>query len=150
MALISWWLVAEGDVGAAGALVAQRLAQRGQTRGCGGVAVVPSGDRDVAGHGATRPGRSAERAESEFVAHRGDRIGRVVLAEQLAGEGFTLRGGIGRDAPTLLCYAALASDALWLYAFGPALALLRAELGFSYALLGLYSALWSAGAALVG
>jgi MFS family permease len=55
-----------------------------------------------------------------------------------------------RDAPTLLCYAALASYAFWLYAFGPALALLRAELHFSYTLLGVYSALWSAGAALVG
>lgn len=50
----------------------------------------------------------------------------------------------------MLCYGALASYAFWLYAFGPALALLRAELGFSYTLLGLYSALWAAGAALVG
>ncbi len=33
---------------------------------------------------------------------------------------------------------------------GPALALLRAELHFSYALLGVYSAIWSAGAALAG
>jgi MFS family permease len=55
-----------------------------------------------------------------------------------------------RDAPTLLCYGALAGYAFWLYAFGPALALLQAELHFSYTLLGVYSALWSAGAALVG
>ncbi len=55
-----------------------------------------------------------------------------------------------RDAPTLLCYAALAAYAFWLYAFGPALALLREELHFSYTLLGAYSALWAAGAALVG
>jgi MFS family permease len=55
-----------------------------------------------------------------------------------------------RDGPTLLSYGALAGYAFWLYAFGPALALLRAELHFSYALLGAYSALWSAGAVLVG
>jgi hypothetical protein len=36
-----------------------------------------------------------------------------------------------RDAPTLLCYGALAAYAFWLYAFGPALALLRAELHLS-------------------
>src|ERR1700757_2530271 len=40
--------------------------------------------------------------------------------------------------------------AFWLYAFGPALALLQAELRFSYTMLGVYSALWSAGAALAG
>jgi MFS family permease len=62
----------------------------------------------------------------------------------LAGEAFS------RDAPTLLSYAAVAGYAFWLYAFGPALALLRAELHFSYALLGSYSALWAAGAALAG
>jgi MFS family permease len=55
-----------------------------------------------------------------------------------------------RDAPTLLCYGAVAGYAFWLYAFGPALALLRTELHFSYTLLGVYSALWSAGATLVG
>jgi predicted MFS family arabinose efflux permease len=55
-----------------------------------------------------------------------------------------------RDAPTLLCYGALASYAYWLYAYGPALALLRTELHFSYAVLGVYSAIWSAGAALAG
>jgi MFS family permease len=55
-----------------------------------------------------------------------------------------------RDAPTLLSYGALAGYAFWLYAFGPALALLQAELHFSYTLLGVYSALWAAGAALAG
>jgi len=55
-----------------------------------------------------------------------------------------------RDAPTRLSYAALAAYAFWLYAFGPALALLRAELHFSYAVLGAYSALLAAGAALAG
>jgi MFS family permease len=64
---------------------------------------------------------------------------------------YTTRGpAFHRDAPTLLSYAALAGYAFWLYAFGPALALLQAELRFSYTLLGVYSALWSAGAALVG
>ena len=55
-----------------------------------------------------------------------------------------------RDAPTLLSYGALAGYAFWLYAYGPALALLRAELHFSYGVLGVYSALWAAGAALAG
>lgn len=55
-----------------------------------------------------------------------------------------------RDRPTVLSYAALASFTLWLYAFGPSLALLRAELDFSYTVLGLYSVLWSLGAAAAG
>ena len=55
-----------------------------------------------------------------------------------------------RDATTLLSYGALAGYAFWLYAYGPALALLRAELHFSYGVLGVYSALWAAGAALAG
>lgn len=55
-----------------------------------------------------------------------------------------------RDAPTRLSYGALAAFAFWLYAFGPALALLRGELHFSYGLIGVYSAVWSAGAALAG
>jgi MFS family permease len=55
-----------------------------------------------------------------------------------------------RDAPTVLCYAALAAYAFWLYAYGPALALLRSELRFSYTLLGVYSAVWPAGAGLAG
>jgi MFS family permease len=49
-----------------------------------------------------------------------------------------------------LSYGALAGYAFWLYAYGPALALLRAELHFSYGVLGVYSALWAAGAALAG
>jgi MFS family permease len=63
------------------------------------------------------------------------------------------RDGYGetfRDAPTLLCYGALAGYAYWLYAYGPALALLRSELHFSYTMLGVYSAIWSVGAALAG
>ena len=55
-----------------------------------------------------------------------------------------------RDAPTLLCYGAIGVYAFWLYAYGPALALLQTELHFSYTVLGVYSALWSAGAALTG
>lgn len=55
-----------------------------------------------------------------------------------------------RDGPTLLCYSTVAAYAFWLYAFGPALSLLRAELHFSYAMVGVYSALWSAGTVLVG
>jgi MFS family permease len=55
-----------------------------------------------------------------------------------------------RDAPTLLCYAVLAAFAFWRYAFGLAPALLRAELHFSYTLIGVYSALWSVGTVLVG
>lgn len=55
-----------------------------------------------------------------------------------------------RDGPTVLSYAALGCYTFWLYAFGPAVTLLRDELGFSYTLLGLYSVLWSVGAALAG
>ncbi len=55
-----------------------------------------------------------------------------------------------RDAPTVLAYAALGCFTFWLYAFGPAVTLLREELGFSYTLLGIYSVLWSVGAALAG
>jgi MFS family permease len=55
-----------------------------------------------------------------------------------------------RDLPTRLCYAAVASYAFWLYAFGPALALLRVELHISYTMIGVYSALWAGGAALAG
>ena len=63
---------------------------------------------------------------------------------RLGGEAFR------RDAPTLLCYGAIAVYAFWLYAYGPELALLQTELHFSYTVLGVYSALWSAGAALTG
>jgi MFS family permease len=59
-------------------------------------------------------------------------------------------GAAFRDAPTLLCYGALAGFAFWIYAYGPALALLQAELHFSDTVLGVYSALWAAGAALTG
>lgn len=55
-----------------------------------------------------------------------------------------------RDAPTVLSYAALGCYTFWLYAFGPAVTLLREELDFSYTLLGIYSVLWSVGAALAG
>jgi MFS family permease len=55
-----------------------------------------------------------------------------------------------RDGPTVLCYATISSYAFWLYAFGPALALLRTELHFSYTMLGVYSVLWSGGAAVAG
>jgi len=55
-----------------------------------------------------------------------------------------------RDLPTRLCYAAVAAYAFWLYAFGPALALLRVELHISYTMIGVYSALWAGGAALAG
>ena len=55
-----------------------------------------------------------------------------------------------RDTPTLLCYGVLASFAFWRYAFGLAPALLRAEMHFSYTLVGVYSALWSFGTVLVG
>src|ERR1700734_1762398 len=39
----------------------------------------------------------------------------------------TDRDATSRDAPTWLSYSALAAYAFWLYAFGPALALLREE-----------------------
>jgi predicted MFS family arabinose efflux permease len=55
-----------------------------------------------------------------------------------------------RDAPTVLSYAALGCFTFWLYAFGPAVTLLREELGFSYSVLGAYEAFWSGGAALAG
>jgi cyanate permease len=59
-------------------------------------------------------------------------------------------GPFVRDAPTVLSYAALACYTFWLYAFGPALALLREELHFSYTVLGVYSALWPVGTAAAG
>jgi predicted MFS family arabinose efflux permease len=55
-----------------------------------------------------------------------------------------------RDGPTVLSYAALGCFTFWLYAFGPSLTLLRAELEFSYTLLGVYSVVWAGGAALAG
>jgi MFS family permease len=55
-----------------------------------------------------------------------------------------------RDAPTVLSYAVLGCWTFWLYAFGPAVTLLRAEFGFSYTLLSVYQVLLSVGAALAG
>ena len=55
-----------------------------------------------------------------------------------------------RDAPTVLSYAVLGCYTFWLYAFGPAVTLLRAELGFSYSVLAAYQVFWSGGAALAG
>ncbi|MGI5133151.1 MFS transporter [Pseudonocardia sp. CA-107938] len=55
-----------------------------------------------------------------------------------------------RGAPTVLSYAALLCFTFWNYGYGPALTLLRAELHFSYTLLGVYTAAWSAGAVLTG
>ncbi|WP_405102358.1 MFS transporter [Micromonospora sp. NBC_01412] len=55
-----------------------------------------------------------------------------------------------RDRPTVLSYSALGAYTFWLYAFGPALALLRSESGFSYTMLSVYSAVWAAGSALAG
>ncbi|MHB8296282.1 MAG: MFS transporter [Acidimicrobiales bacterium] len=66
--------------------------------------------------------------------------------DEVAGAG----SGFCRDRPTLLSYGALGAYAFWLYAFGPALALLRSELHLSYTLVGIYSALWAAGATGVG
>lgn len=55
-----------------------------------------------------------------------------------------------RDTPTWLSYAMLGCFTFWLYAFGPAVTLLRDELDFSYTVLGLYEVFWSGGAALAG
>jgi MFS family permease len=60
------------------------------------------------------------------------------------------RSEFRRDAPTRLSYAALMCFAFWVYGYGPALALLRDELHFSYAVLGVYSATWSVGTVLTG
>ena len=65
---------------------------------------------------------------------------------------YTSRGqtSLYRDASTVLAYSALTCFAFWNYAYGPALALLRSELEFSYTLLGVYTAAWSAGPVLTG
>src|SRR3954471_24386302 len=55
-----------------------------------------------------------------------------------------------RDAATVLSYAALVCFAFWNYGYGPALALLRGELHFSYTLLGVCSAACAPGAAVAG
>jgi predicted MFS family arabinose efflux permease len=54
-------------------------------------------------------------------------------------------GVFTRGRPTLLSYSALAAYTFWLYGFGPALALLRDELHFSYTMIGIYSAVWAGG-----
>ncbi|MFI6762844.1 MFS transporter [Micromonospora sp. NPDC050417] len=64
--------------------------------------------------------------------------------------GLTGTDSFVRDAPTVLSYAALGCFTFWLYAFGPAVTLLRDELGFSYSVLGVYQVSWSGGAALAG
>jgi MFS family permease len=58
--------------------------------------------------------------------------------------------GFHRDASTVLGYAGITCFAFWVYAFGPALALLREELQFSYTMLGVYTAAWSGGTVLTG
>jgi MFS family permease len=55
-----------------------------------------------------------------------------------------------RDAPTVLSYSALVCFAFWNYGYGPALALLRGELHFSYTVLGAYTASWAGGAVVTG
>ncbi|GIM97162.1 hypothetical protein Ato02nite_089550 [Paractinoplanes toevensis] len=72
------------------------------------------------------------------------------MAQTLLVYRYTTRDDFVRDAPTVLSYAALAAYTFWLYAFGPAVTLLREELRFSYTLVGFYSVLWSLGAALAG
>lgn len=57
-------------------------------------------------------------------------------------------GALVRDRSTALSYGALGAYAFWLYAFGPAVALLRSDLHFSYAVVGIYSAAWAGGATL--
>jgi MFS family permease len=97
--------------------------------------------------------RSLDRADRHTVSHRhlagrgphgAPTVGGSPQGRQAGGPPFV------RDAPTRLAYAALASYTFWLYAYGPALALLREELGFSYTLLGVYSALWPIGATVAG
>src|SRR4051812_26172629 len=55
-----------------------------------------------------------------------------------------------RDAATVLSYAAVVCFAFWNYGYGPALALLRGELHFSYTLMGVYTAAWSVGTVVTG
>jgi MFS family permease len=50
-----------------------------------------------------------------------------------------------RDASTRLSYLAIGTYAFDLFAFGPALALLRPELHLSYAMVGVHSAAWATG-----
>src|SRR3954447_24012306 len=55
-----------------------------------------------------------------------------------------------RDRSTVLAYAAVVCFAFWNYGYGPALALLRDELHFSYTLMGVYTAAWSVGTVATG
>ncbi|MFI6045782.1 MFS transporter [Nocardia sp. NPDC051321] len=55
-----------------------------------------------------------------------------------------------RDRGTVLGYAALGTFAYCLYALGPLLALLRTELGFSFAMVSLHTTAWAAGTVVTG
>lgn len=55
-----------------------------------------------------------------------------------------------REPATWLSYGALGSYAYWLYAFGPALAILHDELKFPYTMVGIYSGVWAIGSILAG
>jgi MFS family permease len=55
-----------------------------------------------------------------------------------------------RDRLTMLSYSALGAYTFWLFAFGPALALMRDELRFSYTVISIYSAMWAAGSVAAG
>lgn len=55
-----------------------------------------------------------------------------------------------RDRVTVLAYGAVGACCYYLYALGPVLAFLRDELGLSYTLTGLHSALWAGGTVLTG
>ena len=97
----------------------------------------------------------SKRAESDRAGSgpaRSERAGSERAEPGHAGSGRRAQepDGFVRDAPTVLAYAALGCFTFWLYSFGPAVTLLREELNFSYTLLGIYSVLWSAGAALAG
>ncbi|GIH19440.1 MFS transporter [Rugosimonospora africana] len=59
-------------------------------------------------------------------------------------------GVFARDRSTMLSYSALGAYTFWLYAFGPALALMRDELRFSYTMTSTYSAVWAVGSVVAG
>jgi MFS family permease len=59
--------------------------------------------------------------------------------------GSTRPGPFTRDRTTVVSYSAVGVFAFDLYAFGPALALLRPELHLSYAMVGVHSAAWAVG-----
>lgn len=62
----------------------------------------------------------------------------------------TVESAFVRDRPTVLSYAAVGVYGFWLYVFGPAVALLREDLHFSYTIIGGYSAAWAAGSVAAG